>query len=153
MVPVADDGFTHASTVRVDGLNTGTSVMLTTSLGPLIFKTLSAVPYIKPLRTADPSVVVKLILPAKAVGPTTAVICVSDCAVKDAAEIPPKETAVVVFKRIPLMVTVLPEKAVVGWKDKMRGTFAVKPAKENPPIVVVMETEPLEPAEVIIAFI
>ena len=63
---------------------------------------------------------VTLTLP-DAPAPTTAVIVVAFTTVNDDAAVPPKLTAVVPAKFVPVIVTVVPVAAVVGVKEMMVG--------------------------------
>ena len=61
---------------------------------------------------------------------TTAVICVEETTVKDAAGVPPKVTAVVPVKLVPVMTTFIPVEAEVGEKPVTVGGRA-KPVKNR----------------------
>lgn len=77
---------------------------------------------------------------------TTAVMLVLESTVKDEAETPPKLTADASDKLVPVIVTDVPVKAVVGVKLVMVGAgINTKPGAVPEPPDVVTETAPLEP--------
>lgn len=99
-----------------------------------------------PLLLAVPPGVVILTLPLVP-EPTTAVTVVADTLVKEVALVPPKVTAVVPDRLVPVMVTVAPAPAPVGVKELIAGAgIKVKPANPAVPPSVVTLRLPLEPA-------
>ncbi|GDX46656.1 hypothetical protein LBMAG24_19840 [Bacteroidota bacterium] len=79
--------------------------------------------------------------------PTTAVILVALTTVNEAAAVPPKLTAVVPVKLVPVIVTVCPVPAEVGLNDVIVGGGRyVKPANVPVPDAVVTDTVPEVPA-------
>jgi len=76
--------------------------------------------YINPVRLLTPEELVTLTLP-DAPFPTTALIVFELTIVKEVAATPPKLTAVVPVKLIPVITTVLPPAAVEGLKDAIAG--------------------------------
>lgn len=80
--------------------------------------------------------------------PTIAVTCVAELIAKDAAGVPPKDTAVTPDRFLPLMVTIVPALADAGLNEVITGL--VGEAKVNPgwntlPLGVVRFTFPLAP--------
>ena len=100
---------------------------------------------IRPGLVAVPPGVVTLILPEAPV-PTVAVILVDELTVNDVAAIPPKLTAVVPVKLVPVIVTVVPVTALVGVKEVMVGVgININPAFVAIPPAVVTLTFPDAP--------
>ena len=75
---------------------------------------------VNPANVLVPSEVVTSMLPEVPLA-TTAVISVSELTEKEAAAVPPKLTAVVPVKLVPVIVTVAPLAALVGVNDIMFG--------------------------------
>ena len=75
---------------------------------------------VKPARVAVPPGVVTLTFPV-APEPITAVIFVDEFTVNEVAATPPKLTAVVPVKLVPIIVIVVPEPPVIGEKDVIVG--------------------------------
>ena len=75
---------------------------------------------VNPALLAMPFAVVTLTLPV-APAPTTAVILVALTTVNEVAAVPPKLTAVVPVKFVPVIVTVCPVPAEVGLNDAIVG--------------------------------
>ena len=75
---------------------------------------------VNPTLLAMPFAVVTLTLPV-ALAPTTAVILVALTTVNEVAAVPPKLTAVVPVKFVPVIVTVCPVPAEVGLNDAIVG--------------------------------
>jgi hypothetical protein len=75
------------------------------------------------------------------------VMLVADTTVNEVAFVPPKVTAVVPVKFVPVMVTMVPDPALVGVNEEMVGAgMNVKPARVLVPPEVVTETTPELPA-------
>ena len=98
----------------------------------------------KPVFVAVPPGVVTETLPDDPL-PTTAVMLVELTTVNDVAAVPPKLTALVPVKFVPVIVTVLPAAAVVGVKEVIVGAAIVKPASVAVPPGEVTDTLPDEP--------
>lgn len=97
---------------------------------------------VKPVRVAVPPGVVTDILPDDPV-PTTAVICVDETKLNEAAGVPPKETAETPVRFVPLMVTVDPLTAVAGVNEVIVGVgMKINPASVAVPPTVVTDTLP-----------
>jgi hypothetical protein len=77
--------------------------------------------------------------------PTTAVMLVELTTVNELAAVPPKLTAVVPVKLVPVMVTVAPTAADAGVNEVMVGAATVNPARVAVPPGVVTEMLPDEP--------
>lgn len=86
---------------------------------------------VKPAKVPVPPGVVTETLPVAPPAATTALICVGEIIIKLAAAVPPKLTAVVPMKFVPVIVTVAAPAALVGVKLVMVGVrkVKVKPAK------------------------
>lgn len=103
-------------------------------------------PNVNPAREAVPAGVVTLTVP-DAPAPTTASILVGELTVNEVAAVPPKLTAVVPVKFVPVIATVVPVPAAVGVKEVIvGGRRKVKPGKVAVPNEVVTETSPEDPA-------
>jgi hypothetical protein len=101
---------------------------------------------VNPASDALPPGVVTAILPELPAA-TTAVIEVGETTLNDAAAVPPKLTAVVPVKLVPVTVTVAPEAAEVGVKEAIVGAgMNVNPASEALPPGVVTDMLPELPA-------
>jgi hypothetical protein len=97
---------------------------------------------------ASPPAVVTMTLPVVP-APTTAVIVVELITVKDVAAVPPKLTAVVPKKFVPLIVSVNPSPPLVGSKEVIVGAVAelyMNPVNVAVPPAVVTVTLPEVPA-------
>jgi len=111
---------------------------------------------VNPPKVAVPPGVVTLIVP-EAPAPTTAVMVVAFTTVNVMAAVPPKLTAVVPVRLVPVIVTVEPLPALVGVKEEMVGVAAhVNPPKVAVPPGVTTFTEPEVPvpttAVMVVAF-
>ena len=82
----------------------------------------------KPARLPVPKLFTTLTVPDVPL-PTTALMLVAEFTTNEAAEVPPKLTAVVPVKLLPMMDTLLPAAAEVGEKELIIG----KGKKVNPP--------------------
>jgi len=101
---------------------------------------------VNPAKVAVPPGVVTLTLPEAPV-PTTAVMVVAFTTVNDVVAVPPKRTVVAPVRFVPVIVTVVPELALVGVKEEMVGaTTHVNPAKVAVPPGVVTLIVPEAPA-------
>ncbi len=100
---------------------------------------------VKPLNVAVPPGPVTDTSPDEPLA-TNAVMLMSDTTVKEAAAVPPKLTAVVPARLVPVMVTVCPLTALVGVNDEMLlSGINVNPPREAVPIGVVTVTTPEVP--------
>jgi len=111
---------------------------------------------VNPAKIAVPPGFVTLTFPDAPV-PTTAVIVVVSTTIKEDAAVPPKLTAVMFVKFVPLMVTAAPVPALVGLKEIITGgRIKINPALFAVPPGVVTLTEPEEPdpttAVIVVAF-
>jgi hypothetical protein len=111
---------------------------------------------VNPAKVAVPPGFVTLTFPDAPV-PTTAVIVVVSTTIKEDAAVPPKLTAVMLVKFVPLMVIVAPVPALVGLKEIITGgRIKINPALFAVPPEVVTLTEPEEPnpttAVIVVAF-
>ena len=101
---------------------------------------------VKPARTTVPPGVVTLTFPLVPAA-TTAVMLVAETTLKEVAAVPPKLTAVVPVKLVPVNVTVLPVAALVGVNEVIIGAgMNINPASVPVPPGVVTLTFPEVPA-------
>ena len=89
---------------------------------PVLTEMEGAAQYVKPAKAALPAGVITLTLPL-APAATTAVIVELLTTVKDAALLPPKDTAVAPVKSPPETVTLVPVEAEVGVNDETCGAL------------------------------
>ena len=80
--------------------------------------------HVNPAKVAIPSGVVTLTLP-EALAPTTAVMVFASTTLNDVAAVPPKLTAVVPIRLVPVIVTVEPLVALTGVNEEMVGAAAL----------------------------
>jgi len=101
---------------------------------------------VNPAKVPVPDAVVTDMLP-DAPAPTVAVILVALTTVKALAAVPPKLTAVVPVKLVPVMVTTCPVFPDVGVKEERVGVVLIKvnPAKLPDPAELVTDTFPEAP--------
>ena len=94
-----------------------------------------------------PAALVTLTLPEVPLA-TTALIAVGDKTVNDAAAVPPKSTAVVPKRSVPVIITIEFVMAVVGVNEVITGTggiMKVKPESATIPPAVVILRLPVDP--------